>query len=196
MSYRSVFIALLCMGRCLAGEISFKLNQYVFVGIDYGSKGMPGPFVGVWEIFLFKPSPDRGKIETHTFTWSKKSDHEIHLEQSCVDGADEFKLVRGSFYDSDIDLMNWSHGIYNQEERDDMMRRKNLLHYDKVPLPVLLNAAIDDDITITRHVLGYRNGEEVSLVIYKTSKLELLKKYHRYPEFFLWGRNAGNIYDR
>ena len=52
MLYKYIVIALLCMCRCLAGETSFKLDQYVFVGIDYGSKGMPGPFVGVWEIFL------------------------------------------------------------------------------------------------------------------------------------------------
>jgi hypothetical protein len=56
--------------------------------------------------------------------------------------------------------------------------------------------AMDSGVLLTAYVLGYRNGEEVSLVIYKTSKLELLKKYHRYPEFFLWGRNAGNIYNR
>jgi len=93
-----------------------------------------------------------------------------------------------------IQLTNWSNGIYDEEERKDIVKEKVLLDYDKIPEPACDHGLLPDGLSITRHVIGYRDGEEVSLVVYQADDMKIIRQFHKAPLFFRWGRDPDQSY--
>jgi hypothetical protein len=183
------FTFALFLTSTFAGEFTVKLDRITFIGICYGTKNLPGPFCGVWECDLFYPS--KGPQDRVTYTWNAKKDGKtVALHRDMI--IDEVSIVTTK--ESTIDISDWTNGIYSEERRVEMVKRKTLLDYNKYPPPPAQNQLLPDGLSIQKHLIGYRDGDEVYFVIYQSKEIEQIKKFHRYPLFHTWSRDIDKLY--
>lgn len=194
---RSACTVVFCLfTNCVAigGEFSVLMDRPTLVGINYGQKGVPGPFQGTWILAIHYPS-DLHQHGTHVWSWNKNDDHNI-----AVDCSIKYSRNDGTTYEIKedkeftIDLANWSNGMYDEAERKDIVKKKVLLDYHKIPDPVCVDGHVPEGLSITKHVIGYREGEEVAIVVYQAKDMEMIRKFHRAPLFFRWGRDLDQSY--
>lgn len=49
-------------------------------------------------------------------------------------------------------------------------------------------------VSITKHVIGYREGQEVAIMVHQENDMEIIRKFHSAPLFFRWGRDLDQSY--
>lgn len=171
-----------------ASELSFKTDKVTFVAVSYGNKNVPGPFCGLWKDGLFIPSKV-GNIAVK-YTWNKDAKGNNILIKK------EFTSESGSVMTTNckVDLSDWSHGFYNKSDRDEIVRSKVLLNYNVYPVSPILNGSLPNGVSMQRHILGFRDGDEVCLIVIRGETLEDVRKVHYYPMFYQWGKSKDILY--
>jgi hypothetical protein len=178
----------------IAGEFAVVVDRPTLIGISYGKNGMPGPFQGTWILRIRYPS-NLEKPSTYTWSWKQKDENTVSVDCSIKYSRDDGTTYLIPHTDQFIiDLANWSNGMYDKAQRDEIVEKKVLLDYHKIPAPVCKNGLVPDRLSITKHVIGYREGDEVTLVVYQADDMEIIRKFHRPPTFFQWGRNLDQSY--
>ena len=185
------FTFALFLTSAFAGEFTVKLDRITFIGICYGTKNLPGPFCGVWKRNLFYPGKDLQ--DSVTYKWNVKNDGKnVAVKQELIINGIPIRTTK----ESTIDISDWTNGFYSEERRVEMVKRKTLLDYNKYPPPPAQNQLLPDGLSIQKHLIGYRDGDEVHFVVYQSQDIEQIKKYHRFPLFFTWSCDIDQLYEK
>jgi len=179
-----MFIAIFSGVLCRAGEVTVPADTNIIVGFRYGDKDVPGPFRGVWKQLYYSPGT-HGSVKAFKYSWKADAEKPGVVNITWIIEDAGVKISQGL----KVDTANWSNGWYNATERKEIVTRKSLLHYDRVPV-FDLNGILPDGLGIEKHVIGKRDGEDVELVIYRSKDVETLKKYFPMTEYESW--NLGN----
>lgn len=158
-------------------------DKYTIVGFSYGVSGVPGPFQGVWKHTYFEPSL-ASPIQHLRYKWDHSPDlgsNDINFEWSLVSSNGTSASVKFK-----VNITDWSNGWYDETERNDIIKSKSLLHYDKLPISKF-SGPLPRGLSIEKYVIGIVNGESVDLVVFRSNNLEILKKYFPMTEYESWG---------
>jgi hypothetical protein len=169
--------------RAVSGEVCVNTDKYTIIGFSYGKSGVPGPYQGVWKHAYFEPNPN-STIKQLKYIWDqspKQGSNEIVFEWDII--SSNGVNAKTSFK---VDIKNWSNGWLDENERNDSIKYKTLLHYHQIP-EAKFSGPIPLGLSIEKHTIGMVNNESVELVIYRADNLEVLKKYFPMTEYELWG---------
>lgn len=182
------------LGSANGGGFSVVIDRPTLFGVCYGVKNVPGPFQGTWILAIRYPG-EIGRPVVHTWTWRKLGDGHVAVDWLTKtpkhDEALSEILMKDRFR---IELRDWSNGMYDEARRNEIVEKKVLLDYHKIPDPVCDEGLVPDGLSITRHVIGYRDGQEVAIVVYQADDMAGIRKFHRPPLFFQWGRDLDQSY--
>lgn len=175
-------------------KFSVVIDRPTLFGVSYGTNNVPGPFQGIWILAIRYPNC----LEHHSvYTWllRKTGEHSIIFDWHIAAPNSNGVFTKVAWPDRvKIDLVNWSNGIYDEAERKEIVEDKTLLDFDRLPDPVCEKGLLPEGFSITRHVIGYRDGDEVAVVVYQADDMSAIRKFHNPPLFFKWGRNLDQSY--
>jgi len=162
----------------VAGRITIPVDSYIAIGLNYGDEGVPQPMRGDWFKFFFKPMDDQQEALINV-VWEKVGgdSYSVVFEFVSAAGVSRFKEV--------VNIGDWSNGYLDDEGRVKAWKEKTLLHFDKKVMRVN-GGLLSDDVSIMKHVLGRRGGEDVSIVVYKAKKVSDLIFWFKMVEHDKW----------
>lgn len=180
-------------------EFTLKIDKPTIIGISYGAKkgigtkNIPGPYCGVWIKDVFYPIKGSDLSIKYSSRQSSSDKNIVTLKKFFIAKSPQGESS-GAMKEDIIDVSDWSNGISDEKSRVKFATGTALLDYDKYPSPPMNDGALPDNLTISKYLIGYRDGEEVNIVVYQSDDIAVIRKFHQLPLFFQWGRNLDDVY--